>query len=165
MEKEITLHESLPIIGKGLGNLEAYIKGHFSYDPLTGIVSRDDRRNSAGSLDRDGYLILKIKGQHFKAHRIAWFLYYGTIPYMEIDHINHNRVDNRIENLRCVDRVGNIANIARHPNIDTGVVGIYIDRSTKGLKKTFTTRFNGKTHRFYNLNDAIQFRVNNGQSI
>lgn len=151
--------------GKELNNLESYIKTHFSYDPLTGIISRDDRKNSSGSLDHNGYLILKIKGQQFKAHRIAWFLHYGTMPSMEIDHINHNRSDNRIENLRCVDRHGNLSNVTKLPNKETGIVGIYIDKYTKGLKKVFATKLNGKQFRFYNLNDAIQFRVSHGKNI
>ncbi len=57
-----------------------YIKQHFDYNADTGEIIRTDRKNSNGSFDNDGYLILKIKGEQYKAHRIAWFLQYGELP-------------------------------------------------------------------------------------
>lgn len=136
--------------------LKEYIKKHFHYD--NGIIRRDDRKGSGGSLDKDGYLVIKVKGKQFKAHRIAWLLCYGDFPKSEIDHINRDRLDNRIENLRESTRKEQARNTTRTPNKDTGVVGVYLDKSTKGLKKRFTTRFNKKTYRFYSLEDAINFR-------
>lgn len=141
--------------------LKKYIQKHFHYNPQTGIITRDDRRNSLGSYDKDGYLILKTKGRQFKAHRIAWLLYYGTFPKFVIDHINRIKTDNRICNLRDVPHYINHENILRPRNKNTGVIGVYIDNTTRGLKKKFTTRYKGKTYRFYNLEDAIQFRKNN----
>lgn len=43
------------------------------------------------------------------------------------------------------------------PNKNTNEIGIYID-NTKGLKKKYATSYNGKTYRFYTLDEAIQFR-------
>lgn len=147
--------------GKSLCEIEDHIKKHFSYDPKSGKVVRDDRRGSTGSYDKDGYLILKIKGRQFKAHRIAWFLYYGQMPQKEIDHINRNRADNRISNLREATRIENIQNSFIEPNKETGVRGIYIDKSTHGLKARYTTRIKGKTYRFRSLSEAIDFRKSN----
>lgn len=141
--------------------LAEYISKYFSYDPLTGLISRVDRKNSQGSLDKDGYLIIKIKRHQYKAHRIAWFLYYGVFPLFEIDHINHIRNDNRISNLREVDRATNNRNNTKKINKDTGVVGVHLDKCTDGLKKRYTTRYKGKTYRFYSLEDAISFRKSN----
>lgn len=142
-----------------------YIKSHFSYNPINGEISRNDRANSCGSLDKDGYLIIKIKKHQFKAHRLAWFLYYGSFPVMEIDHINRNRLDNRIENLREVDRKGNNRNSTHKVNPDTGVIGVYLDKSTDGLRKKYTTKFNRKTYRFYSLKKAIEFRKDNNLEV
>jgi hypothetical protein len=142
-----------------------YILKFFSYDPETGVITRTDRKNSDGSLDKDGYLCLKIKGEKFKSHRVAWFLYYGTFPGKEIDHINRNRKDNRITNLREVDRRENVLNSYRKPNPITGVVGVYKDCKTKGLKRVYTTHLNRKTYRFLSLAEAVEFRINNNLPI
>lgn len=145
--------------------LKIYIRKYFQYDQNTGIITRSDRANSNGSYDKDGYLILKIKGCQFKAHRIAWFLHFGRFPKMEIDHINRNKTDNRICNLREADRIINTNNILHHKNKETGVVGIYIDHYTNGLKKIYSTRLNGKTKRFYTLQEAINFRHKNNKIV
>lgn len=142
----------------------AYIKYNFTYDPASGLITRSDRKNSGGSYDKDGYLILKVKSRHFKAHRIAWFLYYGEYPVMEIDHINRDRTDNRISNLRLVTRAENIKNSRLTPNPKTGVIGVHLDY-TKGLKKKYATRLNGKCHRFYSLEEAVKFRIQQGYAV
>ena len=143
----------------------SYIKEHFSYNPNTGEITRDDRMNSNGSFDKDGYLVLKIKKRQYKAHRLAWFLFYGEFPKMEIDHINRNRADNRIANLRLSTRGANVANRTICPNKITGVVGVYEDRFTKGLKKRFATKYEKKTFRFYSLAEAINFRKEKGYAV
>lgn len=142
-----------------------YIRSHFSYNHSTGIISRNDRANSNGSYDKDGYLILKIKKKQYKAHRVAWFLYYGVFPTKEIDHINRNRSDNRIVNLREVFREGNLLNTTRKPNPKTGVIGVYYDTCTNGLKKRFTTRYGGSTFRFMTLEEAVLFRKERNLSV
>lgn len=138
---------------------EKYILQHFNYDD--GKITRDDRKNSNGSIDKDGYLIIKVKSKQFKAHRIAWLLNYGYFPKSELDHINRNKLDNRIENLRESNRSEQNRNKDRTPNKETGQIGIYIDR-TKGLKKNYATKINNKTYRFYTLQEAIEWRKENG---
>lgn len=144
--------------GKSLNELEEYVRTHFHYDSTTGKITRDDRKNSNGSIDKDGYLILKIKKNQFKAHRIAWFLYYGVMPTMELDHINHDRLDNRICNLREVSRADNNRNERWKENAVTGVRGVHYDSKTKGLLARYTTRICGKAYRFRTLEEAVEFR-------
>ncbi|MBF1299651.1 MAG: HNH endonuclease [Parvimonas sp.] len=134
-------------------NFKEYIFKNFSYNPLTGKITRNDRKNSNGSFDKDGYLIIKIKGKQFKAHRLAFLLYYGYFPKKEIDHINRIRTDNRILNLREVTRLENIKNITKKINENTGEVGIYLDK-TKGLKKNICFKYKNKTYRFYSIEEA-----------
>lgn len=134
--------------------LREYILKHFSYQ--NGKIFRDDRRNSNGSYDKDGYLIYKIKGRQIKAHRLAWFLCYKEFPRGEIDHINRIRDDNRIENLRIADRKTQIRNTTRKPNKDTGVVGIYLDKTTKGLLAKYTFHYQNKSYRFRTLEEAVE---------
>lgn len=132
-----------------------YIKDNFKYSD--GKLVRRDRKNSLGSKDKDGYTIIKVKGKQFKAHRIVWFLCKGYVPNKEIDHINRNRSDNRIENLRECDRKQNILNTTTCINKETGVVGVHEDK-TKGLLAKYTIKFQKKTYRFRNLSEAIQKR-------
>lgn len=135
---------------------KAYILKHFTYNP-DGALSRDDRKNSTGSYGKDGYLIIKVKGKQFKAHRIVWLINTGNFPECEIDHINRVRADNRIENLRLSNRQQQVENRTVMPNKETGKVGIYIDK-TKGLKKKYAFSFKGKTYRFYNADEAEEYR-------
>lgn len=136
--------------------MEECILENFAYHE-DGTITRTDRKNSNGSYDKDGYLILKIKGKQYKAHRIVYLLCTGKFPNGELDHINRVRDDNRIENLRIVTRKENIANTTRKINKDTGVVGVYIDR-TKGLKKNKATRIGGVIYRFYTVQEALAKR-------
>lgn len=136
---------------------EEYILQHFQYHS-DGTLTRDDRKNSLGSLDKDGYVIIKVKGKQFKAHRIVWLLNHGKFPIGVIDHINRCRTDNRIENLRDVSQSINNKNAFHGINPKTRVEGIYLDEVTKGLRAKYTFRHNKKTYRFRTLDEAIEKR-------
>lgn len=56
----------------------------------------------AGTLDRYGYRVIRLKGNQWKAHRIVWTMFHGDCPDI-LDHINGNKDDNRLENLREAD--------------------------------------------------------------
>lgn len=93
------------------------LKEHLSYDPDTGVFKRIKSLNNkvrigdvAGGLDAKGYVCLRLLGEMQKAHRLAWLYVYGSLPTGEIDHINHNPSDNRIDNLRDVSKAVNQQN-------------------------------------------------------
>lgn len=137
-----------------------YLKKIFHYNSKTGIIKRIDRKNSNGSIDKGGYIILKIKGLQYKAHRIIWKIVYKEDPKNIIDHINRNKKDNRIKNLRDVLILVNVLNKKKKRNKITGEIGIYYDTTTKGLLAKYTTRVGGKTYRFRKLENAKIFRKN-----
>lgn len=96
----------------------------FTYDERTGRIFRPDGREAFTSNDR-GYRKARISGRNFYAHRVAWFLFHGVAPKYEIDHINGNRADNRISNLRDVPAELNNRNKAKSKHASSGITGIY----------------------------------------
>jgi hypothetical protein len=94
-----------------------------SYDPSTGIFTRKirtaqrhqvgDRADFPAHGHLRGYRQIGYKNEKVLAHRAAWLYVHGYWPTQSIDHINGNREDNRIENLRDVSQGTNIENLRR----------------------------------------------------
>lgn len=84
------------------------------YDPNTGVFTWRETRNNnakagavAGSRTPQGYLNIHIRDNPNRAHRLAWLYVHGVWPTHNIDHINGDRADNRIANLRDVTQAVN----------------------------------------------------------
>lgn len=88
-----------------------------AYDPETGVftalTSSGCRKvgDRLGYCKADGYRLIAVGGKWIYEHRLAWFIRYGSMPKDEIDHINGDRGDNRIANLRECSRSQNMMNI------------------------------------------------------
>ena len=82
-----------------------------------------------GSTDGKGYLSVQINNKQYKVHRLVWLYHYGSFPKNNIDHINGNRSDNRIENLRDVSYSDNSKNMTLDKRSKTGVTGVLESRS------------------------------------
>jgi len=97
------------------------------YCPNTGAFYRLSNPSiEIKNISQQGYINFKYKGKKYLAHRIAWFIHTGKWPKNEIDHINGNRSDNRIANLRDVDRRTNVHN-QRNPQKGnkSGFLGVF----------------------------------------
>ncbi len=108
--------------------LLALISKRLCYDPLTGDcvwVYCPEHPGSvgriAGSVRKDGYLKISVKGRKLAGAHIAWFLYGGKWPDLDLDHINGIRSDNRIDNLRLATQQQNSANMKGHGRYLKGV--------------------------------------------
>ncbi len=89
-----------------------------SYSPETGEIywlatgkGRGPLGQQAGVVNNSlGYRVIGFRNRRHYAHRLAWLIVHGAWPDGQIDHINGDRTDNRIENLRCVTHAQNQMN-------------------------------------------------------
>lgn len=113
-------------------NIEVYCQAQefLRYEPETGLFywkeSRGPVRSGdvAGAIMPIGYIFIGVNKCRLLAHRLAYVVAYDELP-DEIDHINHNRQDNRICNLRAADRTGNGRNLTKKKNNTSGETGVF----------------------------------------
>lgn len=77
-----------------------------------GHLFRKGRR--LGHVSGCGYEQFYYEGSYYYTHRVVWYLHNGVWPSNDIDHIDQDRLNNRIENLRDVTRSTNLRNQRRH---------------------------------------------------
>ena len=111
----------------------------FKYDPVTGEIfhknpklDRLKGKITGSCCCRHGYVIISIDRKRYRGHRIAWALYYGEFADGQIDHIDGNKSNNKITNLRCVDQCTNMGNQIRpHKRNKLGIKNISIQPSPR----------------------------------
>jgi hypothetical protein len=93
------------------------VEEQLQYTPEGKLIWLNPRKKcligtECGYVTSTGYRSVYCEGKHRKAHHVVWYLHYGVWPDPEydIDHINMNKLDNRIENLRQVTRTINALN-------------------------------------------------------
>jgi len=108
--------------------IPAHIRDHISYDPFSGqftwlrpLAAQIRPGSMAGSINGDGYLSITFDGQKYQGHRLAWFLHFGVDPESDVDHVNMDRADNRIENLRLASPSQNMWNTKARTAYGKGV--------------------------------------------
>lgn len=99
----------------------------------------------AGRIHHKGYLEVKLSGKyHCMVHRLVWIYHKGALPEF-IDHINRDKLDNRIENLRAATKQENCSNRSIQKNNSVGHTGI---RALPDSKYGVRINYKGETHWF-----------------
>ena len=108
--------------------LKAAIADEIDYDPVTGVFTwlkpKHGRRKRAGARRSDGYMVICVNYTQWLAHRLAWVMTYGEEPPKIIDHIDRNKANNAISNLRDGTDGVNEINMKAHKDSRLGICGV-----------------------------------------
>ena len=147
---------------------EDLLKELFDYNgnDLTWKIKKADKTvigSVAGWIEKaesSGYRRIEINGKKYQAHRLILMWHGVFVPDdMEVDHKNHDRLDNRVKNLRVVSKKVNMKNKTMYKNNKSNHVGIYPD----GKSYKACIGVDGKLiylGRFKTINKAIEARKN-----
>lgn len=116
------------------------------YNPGTGELTKrkltKDRRCLVlrfGHTTEQGYVRVCIENTKYLAHQIAWLLHYGYWADSEIDHIDGNGLNNKIENLRIATRSENMQNRqGANSNSTSKLLGVYYIKSSDRYRAQIT---------------------------
>lgn len=112
------------------------IMEYLEYNPETGVFTAAKTHGAlwrkgkvVGHKNKSGYITITLLGKLRKAHRLAWIYVYGEdIDRYEIDHINGDKSDNRICNLRISSHQQNMFNMKKKSTNKSGVKGVHFDK-------------------------------------
>ena len=141
------------------------LKEYVNYNEETGIFTAIKNRvkiksgDILGTKDKEGYLSFRLNGKTYKAHRLAWLYVYGYMPKF-IDHINHITNDNRIINLRDVDKSINARNMSISQANTSGRTGVRYNVKNKKWHCRITIDGKDKWLGYYDtLEEASRIRL------
>jgi len=121
------------------------VRALFDYDTINGGLIWKKNGKVAGSIEHHGYIRIGVNGKTYRAHHLVWLWHHGVFPDTIVDHINQNKSDNRIENLRLSDPTLNNLNRSTGSNNTSGYKGVsYVKRINK-YQATITVK--GKLYR------------------
>jgi hypothetical protein len=105
-----------------------------------------------------GYRTGRIYDRGYLAHRVIFCLFYGRWPNFEIDHIDGDSNNNRIENLREVSSSGNSKNMGKMCHNSSGVTGVYHEQYTDRWCASIESEGIRYKKRFVQFDDAVSWR-------
>lgn len=129
-------------------------KFYWKVSPSNNIKIGDE----AGKGKVAGYNRVSLDNKSYLVHRLVWLWFYGYMP-KEIDHINHNRSDNRLNNLREVTHIENGHNVSKKTNNTTGYTGVVYHKATgKWLAQIMINHKNKYLGLFSTIEEAVEKR-------
>lgn len=150
--------------------VHALLTEMLDYDQSTGVFTRRITTSSravkgqvAGTVDPLGYTYIQINGRRYLAHRLAWFYVHRSWPNEFIDHINGQRSDNRLINLREATRQQNNWNSRMKSKNRSGVKGVHWSRKDQRWQAQMhidgRNKFLGNFHTIEEARQAYQNAV------
>lgn len=131
---------------------QEYLKSILDYDLDTGIFTWKVKKSQvakAGDVagwEYNGYREIEIDNKKYKAHRLAWLYVHGEMPKNLIDHIDNNRSNNKISNLREATYQTNsenyktpktnksgVKNVSWYKKLNKWVVSISVEKTKKTI--------------------------------
>ena len=110
----------------------------------------------AGIINDRGYRVIGINGDKFKAHRLVWAWHHGDEP-ENIDHIDGDKSNNRITNLRACTHLDNCANRGAPPNNTSGIKGLSWHKRDKVWRARVAAGGKRYEKAFKDKDDAVKF--------
>lgn len=146
---------------------QARVRELFDYDQKIGNLIRrtsQSSKNSVGDIvgyrGNNGYLYVRVDGRLYLVHRVIWMYVHGYFPEHYIDHINRDKCDNRLENLREATNKCNMRNSKLRSDNKTGITGIFLlkDRGKwlANIRVDNKTKFLGE---FIDFTEAVAHRL------
>lgn len=145
----------------------------FDYDPINETIKRKIGygKYKVGSIltpycnTKRSYYRVTIDKQTYPYHRIKWLLHHGVDPFpYEIDHINNDRFDNSINNLRLVTNQQNNQNRSIRSDNSSGYIGVY-KRGNKWVSYIKHNNIRYHLGSFDSVNEAVHIRNNKGREL
>lgn len=97
--------------------------------PVTRIQDKTWNKKHAGKetgyVRHNGYKVIAISGKEYPCSRLAWLYEFGEWPNLEVDHIDRDKINNRISNLRLANRSQNAINRRLQSNNSSGLKGVW----------------------------------------
>lgn len=140
------------------------LKEVLAYDPETGIFRWTVTRNNyvrkdqiAGAINHQGYVVIKVDGVSYQAHRLAWLFVKGKWPEGVLDHIDHCESNNSIGNLRDIPNEENYKNRRRRSDNRSGIAGVMFHNGKWQARIVFEGKRISLGH-FDRISDAARAR-------
>ena len=143
--------------------LSKQLHDELEYNPATGeflwkTSSRGRRAGDrAGSIYPNGYRVIEIDGLDYRAARLAWFFMTGDDPVVYVDHINGDKQDDRIGNLRLATNSQNQANRGAPLNNTSGIKGVRFEADRMKWRAQIVV--NGKSKNLGRFNTAEEAKA------
>lgn len=142
---------------------ETVLKSIIEYDPISGkftwiakIACKTVIGSQAGSI-KEGYRFIRISGKAYREHQLAFLYMRGFFPF-QVDHIDHDGMNNSWANLEESDYQKNGKNHPKTSRNSTGFVGVSLRSDGMFISRVFVNKKHKFLGSFHTLEEAIEKR-------